>query len=380
MARMVSYAQNGEDVLLDRLFPRGLSGFYIDVGAMDPVHHSVTKHFYDLGWHGINIEPAEEPFRRLQEARTRDVNLAVGVSDEAGALTLYESPPGTGDSTFSPEYAARHRADGVELSERQVPVVTLAQVCEDHAEDEIDFLSVDVEGHEGRVVSGADWKRWRPRVLVIEATEPGTTVPSHQSWEPTLLEADYLFAAFDGLNRYYVRTEDAHLVEALRTPVNVFDDYEPFRYVKPLEDLRHGFEKSQKHLVAARAANETLWNEYQELLREHGELEPELSMLQAELERLYRSLANSRTRYETLSAAIDEAHALYEPLARGAGEVRVRAEEAHALFEGISPAGLGVARRLTRLSERFPGAARTVTRTARIALAAKRKLSQVGDG
>jgi hypothetical protein len=47
--RMISYAQNGEDVLLDRAFPRGVPGTYIDVGAFDPVVNSVTKHFYDLG-------------------------------------------------------------------------------------------------------------------------------------------------------------------------------------------------------------------------------------------------------------------------------------------------------------------------------------------
>ncbi|HEX2043046.1 MAG TPA: FkbM family methyltransferase [Acidimicrobiales bacterium] len=380
MARMVSYAQNAEDVLLDRLFARGLKGFYIDVGAMDPVHNSVTKHFYDLGWRGINVEPAEEPFRRLREVRTRDVNLGVGVSDEAGTLTFYEAPPDTGDSTFSAEHAARHRASGVVFSERSVPVVTLAQVCEDHVEDEIDFVSVDVEGHEDRVVAGADWKRWRPRVVLIEATEPGTTVPSHDRWEPTLLEADYLFAAFDGLNRYYVRAEDAQLLDALRTPVNVFDDYEPFRYVQPLQELRQGYETSQRHLVAARAFNETLWHEYNDLLQEHAELEPELSMLQAEFERLYRSLANTRAHYEALNTAIEAAQSQYEPLARAAGEVRAQAEAIHALFEGISPGGLGVARRLTRLSGRFPGAAKTVTRTARIALAARRKLSQVGGG
>ena len=56
---MVSYAQNHEDVLLRRVFPDEPNGFYIDVGANDPVRDSVTKHFYDRGWHGINIEPAE---------------------------------------------------------------------------------------------------------------------------------------------------------------------------------------------------------------------------------------------------------------------------------------------------------------------------------
>jgi len=377
---MISYALNGEDVLLDRLFPRGLSGFYIDVGAMDPVQHSVTKHFYDLGWRGINVEPAEDPFRRLCEARPRDINLDVGLSDEAGTLTLNQSPPGTGLSTFSSQHAARQGAEGVAFSERSVRVVTLAEVCENHVEQEIDFLSVDVEGHEERVVAGGDWKRWRPRVLVIEATEPGTTVPSHERWEPTLLEADYLFAAFDGLNRYYVRAEDAHLADGLRTPVNVFDDFEPFRYVKPLEDLRQGYETSQRHLAAARAFNETLWNEYHDLLSEYRDLEPELSMLQAEFERLQRSLANSRTHYEGLTVALDEAQARYEPLSQAMVELRARSEAAHALFEGVSPGGLGVARRLTRLSGRFPGTARTVTGTARIAIAAKRKLSQISHG
>jgi prefoldin subunit 5 len=123
-----------------------------------------------------------------------------------------------------------------------------------------------------------------------------------------------------------------------------------------------------------------LWHEYNDLLQEHAELEPELSMLQAEFERLYRSLANTRAHYEALNTAIEAAQSQYEPLARAAGEVRAQAEAIHALFEGISPGGLGVARRLTRLSGRFPGAAKTVTRTARIALAARRKLSQVGGG
>src|SRR5262245_20792552 len=102
---MVSYAQNAEDVLLDRLCPRGLKGFYIDVGAHHPVQGSLTKHFYDQGWRGVNVEPASEPMAELVAARPRDVNLAVGLSDQVGTLTLYEAP-GTGCSTFSPEVAA----------------------------------------------------------------------------------------------------------------------------------------------------------------------------------------------------------------------------------------------------------------------------------
>lgn len=56
---MISYAQNGEDVILNRLFPPEYKGFYVDAGAAHPDVHSVTRHFYERGWRGINIEPLQ---------------------------------------------------------------------------------------------------------------------------------------------------------------------------------------------------------------------------------------------------------------------------------------------------------------------------------
>ena len=54
---MISWAQNLEDVMLARAFKGTARGYYVDVGAYDPVIDSVTRHFYEAGWHGINIEP-----------------------------------------------------------------------------------------------------------------------------------------------------------------------------------------------------------------------------------------------------------------------------------------------------------------------------------
>ena len=54
---MISYAQNQEDVMLARALAGTTNGFYIDVGAHDPVIDSVTKMFYDRGGRGINVEP-----------------------------------------------------------------------------------------------------------------------------------------------------------------------------------------------------------------------------------------------------------------------------------------------------------------------------------
>ncbi len=223
---MVSYAQNFEDVVLDRLYPPDHLGFFIDVGAYDPVSTSVTKHFSDRQWRGVNIEPSLLGYQRFVAARPRDVNLNVALSSAAGSMTFFEAPEqARGVSTMSAERARAYRAAGNKLVERVVPVMTLADVCAEHAPGDIDFLSIDVEGHEREVIEGGDWKRHRPRVVVVEAVTAEGFVPNHQEWEPLLLGSGYLFGLFDGLNRFYVRHEDQALLPRLDLPANATDNF-----------------------------------------------------------------------------------------------------------------------------------------------------------
>ncbi len=228
--KTISYAQNYEDILLSRVF-REPGGFYLDVGANHPVFHSVTKLFSDRGWTGINVEPSPIVFEALRAARPRDVNLNVGLSDRDATLTFYETNVYHGWSTFRPELAEHYRGIGVAMAERPVPVTTLARVCAEHVGDRtIDFLKIDAEGFEREVLLGADFGRWRPRVLLIENAWP-------EAWEPLMAGLDYRLAAFDGLNRFYVRGEDEALIPALATTVNVLDNFVPYEYVRLIRDL-----------------------------------------------------------------------------------------------------------------------------------------------
>ncbi|MGI8809105.1 MAG: FkbM family methyltransferase [Acidimicrobiales bacterium] len=368
---MTSYAQNREDVLLDRLFPRGVSGFYIDVGANDPVANSVTKHFYDLGWRGINVEPALSPFERLREARTRDVNLNIGLSDREDALTFHEFPPGlSGVSTFSAEQAAWHADKGHSSQERQVPVTTLAKICAEHVDGDIDFLTVDVEGHEREVLEGGDWSRWRPRVVVVEATQPATTNPTHLQWEHVLLGNGYAFAAFDGLNRYYVRDEDRHLAAGLAAPVNVTDEFVPYEHAKAFENLRWGYDVLERQLAAARVANETLTAENTAM---RG-LAHQMSVLRADYERLERAFTAGRAHHEQLRLEIVQTHARWQELQNELAGMHAQLVAAHRLFEGISPTAMAVARRLTQMSTRYPKAGSRIARSLKLAGAVRRRL------
>ena len=202
LERIVSYAQNREDLLLASFLKDVEEGFYVDVGANDPLIDSATKYFYDKGWTGINIEPVESCFQALEKDRPNDINLQIGISDKEGELdfTEYES---SGLSTFSDEIVDEHKKadDAAKVKSYKVPVKTLKQVLDQHKVKKIHFLKVDVEGFEYEVLEGNDWKKYRPEVICIEANH------IVKDWRPLLEKHDYIQVFNDGLNDYYLAKE-----------------------------------------------------------------------------------------------------------------------------------------------------------------------------
>jgi FkbM family methyltransferase len=237
---MLSYAQNAEDVVLRRVFGAVDEGFYVDVGASDPVDDSVTFHFYERGWRGVNVEPDLHDYQRLVAARTRDANLNAAVGEGGGRITFYPSTV-RGQGTVKAELAAG-RGDG---SAFEVAQVSLGRIFEEHwPPDGVEFVKIDVEGSEAEVVASADWGRWRPRVVVVEAVD-STGAPTHETWESSLLAGGYKFALFDGINRFYCREEDEQtLLPRLSAPANTLDNWRPVREVAIQDGLRMRLEQA----------------------------------------------------------------------------------------------------------------------------------------
>lgn len=221
---IISFAQNFEDVMLWRALKHVENGFYIDVGANDPEMHSVTKAFYDRGWRGINIEPVQEWFERLESNRPEDINLKVAAGAAEGTITLYEVPE-TGLSTVKQDYSEDAAKRGYKSVEIKVPVLTLARICDQHVNSDIHFLKIDVEGAEKSVIDGMDFSRFRPWILLIESNLPNTLHKNYEEWEEAVLQAGYLSAYEDGLNNFYVAKEHSDLLDAFRYPPNVFDSF-----------------------------------------------------------------------------------------------------------------------------------------------------------
>jgi FkbM family methyltransferase len=211
----LSYTQNLEDYHLSLAFAGHATGCYIDIGAGHPVADNVSCWFYQRGWHGIVVEPQSDLAALYARLRPRDKVVQALVGRTNGERDFFLVDRLHGFSTTIERYAQNAQALGVGYRSMRLPVLTLAALCEAQGVGEIDFLKIDVEGAEAEVLAGADFKRFRPKVVVAEAVAPGSGEPAWQEWEPQLLSQGYRFALFDTLNRFYVAEEHPAIMARL---------------------------------------------------------------------------------------------------------------------------------------------------------------------
>lgn len=175
-----SYAQEGEDLILNRIFENQKTGFYVDVGAFHPVRFSNTYFFYKKGWRGINIDARPGSMKIFDKIRRKDINIETPVNDIEQELTYYMfNEPAL--NTFI-ESLAKER-EGV----RNYHITNLVKIKTQRLDDlldkhlpkntTIDFLSIDVEGLDINVLKSNNWNKYRPKYVLAEGLDYDTNNP-----------------------------------------------------------------------------------------------------------------------------------------------------------------------------------------------------------
>lgn len=220
----ISYAQNFEDVMLWRALKNVENGFYIDIGAQDPVVDSVSLAFYEHGWRGVHVEPVPYYADKIRQARPDETVIQAAVGHGNTVRRFFEIVD-TGLSTGDEHIAQKHRADGLTIHETIIPCLPLCEILDYYRNREIHWLKIDVEGMEEEVLRSWQPSAVRPWIVVIESTLPNTQLETHKKWESLIKDVGYDFVYFDGLNRFYVHQSHQELKAHFNSPPNVFDGF-----------------------------------------------------------------------------------------------------------------------------------------------------------
>lgn len=205
------HAQFGEDCLLhQRFFPGQAAGTCVEVGAGDGERYSNTLFFEGLGWRCLLIEANPEAVELCRARRSGATVVHAAAVEPArvgtATFTVAEDCPDLSSLRLDAHgTGALQRYFGrVARREVEVPARTLDEILGGWGCTRIDFITIDVEGHELGVLRGFDLRRWRPRVVIVERNG------RWPQWRvlARLLRAGYRRAHTTGVNDWYVRPAD----------------------------------------------------------------------------------------------------------------------------------------------------------------------------
>ncbi len=172
----ISWSQGGEDLALLSALDANTVGSYIDIGAHHPTRFSVTRHLYQRGWCGINVDANQQLIDEFNKVRTRDTNICVAVGMEPlYTFTIFEE---AAISTLDPEWRTKFLSENNQILRTvEIEGRRLRSILNDfEAHKAVDLLSIDAEGSDLQVLQSIEFETLEktrfPRWLLLEAAPP----------------------------------------------------------------------------------------------------------------------------------------------------------------------------------------------------------------
>jgi len=163
-----SYAMDNEDTAVLDYFKDKKNGFYVDVGCYHPTHRNNTYLLHKKNWSGVNIDTSEFSIDLFNHMRPKDLNYNCAISNKNEIIKLFYQKELSQLSTTE-----RDQAETVfqgNIKEKEVQAFTLDEILDrDKFKDiKIDFLDIDVEGADLKVLEGLSFDRFKPELVCVE--------------------------------------------------------------------------------------------------------------------------------------------------------------------------------------------------------------------
>lgn len=172
---MRSFSQEGEDLIIDRIFKtnkiKSKNVFYLDIGAGHPIKYSNTLYFYFKEAKGITVDANYENFFLQKYLRPKDFsfNFLLGSSNKLVEFYKFKQPELNTISQNKLKELARHNI--FPLNKKKIDQKSLNDFFNIEIKSnlsKINFLNIDIEGGELELIKAIDWTKIRPNIICIE--------------------------------------------------------------------------------------------------------------------------------------------------------------------------------------------------------------------
>jgi FkbM family methyltransferase len=208
-------SQYGEDLWIWDVLGQQTQGFFIELGAFDGYHFSVTYGFEAMGWNGLLIEALPGPYEKCRQRRphSRVVNAALGRRGATGTVKFMNVQDQFGGMLSYADADSEHakQVKAINKTTVEAKLTYMDELLKGHT-GPIDAVSIDVEGAELDVLDGFNLEKYRPRVMLLEDNAMGKN-PALFNY---MADKPYVFAGWLAVNRLYVRKDEVQLLERLK--------------------------------------------------------------------------------------------------------------------------------------------------------------------
>ena len=204
------FGEFGEDILINRFFRKKDNGFYADIGCYHPTKGSLTYYLYKKGWRGLNVDLSKISIDLFKLARSKDYNIQAAVTDFDGETQFFENGKINQQNTLE--------ISGTNLKKIKVNAFKLQSLLDKLNINHIDFLNIDVEGSDYKVISSLNLNKIRPKMICIEENKYDIKDILNDTIQNLMNSNDYFLFSKIGVSSIYI---DNHFKGEMKNIINI---------------------------------------------------------------------------------------------------------------------------------------------------------------
>ena len=204
------FGEFGEDILINRFFRKKNKGIYVDVGCYHPIKGSLTYCLYKRGWRGLNVDLSKISIDLFKLARPKDYNIQAAVTDFDGETQFFENGMINQQNTLED--------GGTNLKKIKINALKLQTLLDKQNINHIDFLNIDVEGSDYKVISSLNLNKIRPKMISIEENRYDIKDIINDTIQNLMNSNHYFLFSRIGVSSIYI---DNHLKGEMENIMNI---------------------------------------------------------------------------------------------------------------------------------------------------------------